>query len=89
MSNEIEFPPGVVRTVFDDEQVVGKRYCVKADQSTVPSSVVSSSIYLSINKTSDIQNNESLRPVHWMFQPDYEILINKSINSFIEKNNTL
>ena len=87
-ANEIEFPPGVVRTVFDNEQVVGKRYHVKADQSTIPSSVVSSSIYLSIDKTSDIQNNETLRPVHWMFQPVDEIWINKSINSFDEKNNT-
>ena len=63
-ANEIEFVTGVVQTVFDNEQVVRKKYRVKADQSTVPSSVVSSSIYLSIDKTSDIQNNESLRPVH-------------------------
>ena len=72
-ANEIEFLRGVVRTVFDNEQVVGKRYRVKADQSTIPSSGVSSSIYLCIDKTSNIQSNESLRPVHWMFQPVDEI----------------
>ena len=36
VANEIEFPPGAVQTVFDNEQVVGKRYHVKANQSTVP-----------------------------------------------------
>ena len=41
----MEFPPGVTRTVLDNEQVVGKKYLVKADQSTVLSSVVSISIY--------------------------------------------
>ena len=87
-ANEIEFPPGVVQTVFDNEQVVGKRYHVKADQSTVPSSIIPSSIYLSIDKTNDIQNNENLRLVHLMFQPVDDILINKTINSFDEKNNT-
>ena len=53
-SNEIEFPRALVRTVFDKEQVVCKRYGVKADQSTVPSSIVSSRIYLSIDKSSSI-----------------------------------
>ena len=29
--DEIEFPKGLVRAVFENEQVVGKRYSVKAD----------------------------------------------------------
>ena len=45
-ANEIEFPPGAVRTE------IGKRYRVKADQSNVPSSVISSCIYLLIDESS-------------------------------------
>ena len=34
-STEIPFSPGIVRVVFDNEQVIGKRFRVKANQSPV------------------------------------------------------
>ena len=37
-SSEIEFPEGIERVVFDNEQIIGKRYRVKTNQSTVPAS---------------------------------------------------
>ena len=51
-STEIEFPPGTVRVVFDNKQIIGKRYRVKANQSSVPTSVIKSTIYLSIDESS-------------------------------------
>ena len=35
-STEIPFPPVIVRAVFDNEQVTGKRYRVRTNQSSYP-----------------------------------------------------
>ena len=40
--DEIEFPKGLVKAVFDNEHVVGKRYSAKADCNAVPVSVIAS-----------------------------------------------
>ena len=81
-AKEITFPSGLVRVVFDNEQVIGKRYRVKANQSNVPSSVISSSIYLSIDESSEIQNIENLKPSYWMFDDFDDAKIEKLIKSF-------
>ena len=49
--NEIEFPSGLVRVVFDNVQKVGKRYTVRADNSSVPLSVVTSMLTFVLTKT--------------------------------------
>ena len=54
--DEIEFPKGLVRAVFDNKQVVGKRYSVKTDCNAVPVSVITSFAYLCIDTSSNIQN---------------------------------
>ena len=66
--NELQFPEGIVRVVFDNEQVIGKRYTVKADKNMVPMSVITSHAYISIDKTCDLQNSTELKPTHWMFK---------------------
>ena len=82
----INFPPGVVRVVFDNEQVAGKRYCVKANQSSIPSSVISSSVYISIDKTNDIQYNDDFKPANWIFKPIQETLLESIFDSFEQYN---
>ena len=42
--HEIEVPSGVVKIVFDNEQVVGKRYTVKSTSKNDPINVVTSHI---------------------------------------------
>ena len=65
---ELTVPDGVVKVVFDNEQVVGKRYTVKADVNTsVPVSVITSQAYLTLDNSS-IQNSELLKPEHWLFR---------------------
>ena len=49
-SEPIEFPDGLVRSVFDNEQVIGKTHKLKADK-RVPASVITSHIYISNSKT--------------------------------------
>ena len=60
----LEFPEGLVRVVFDNEQVIGKRYRVKANQQSVPTSVITSHAYLSIDVTNNIQYNNTYSPSH-------------------------
>lgn len=64
--DELSVPDGVVIIVFDNEQVVGKRYTVKADCNTVPLSVITSRAYLSIDG-SDLQENFEFKAKHWLF----------------------
>ena len=47
---QILFPEGTVRVVFDNEQVVGKRYVVSLENPNVPISVVTSHAYLQMEK---------------------------------------
>jgi len=87
-ANEIEFPPGIVRVVFDNEQVIGKRYRVKANQTSVPTSVTSSSVYLSIDKGNNIQTEEKFQPSNWMFDSLDETTMNALLDSFGQHNDT-
>ena len=84
--SEIKFPNGIVRVVFDNEQVIGKRYRVKADQALVPASVVTSSAYLIIDDSNNMQFEDTYKPSDWMFKSVDESLIDSIIDSF-ESNN--
>ena len=86
-SSEIEFPEGIVRVVFDNEQIIGKRYRVKTNQSAVPASVISSSAYLSIENKSKIQYDDRFMPSKWMFDSLDDVTINSVIESFDQCNN--
>ena len=71
-----------MREVFDNEQIAGKRYEVKANQSTVPASVTSSSVYLSIDRENKIQYDDHFTSSKWMFDSLDHVTINSIIESF-------
>ena len=66
---EIEFPPGTVRVVFVNKQNIDKRYRVKAYQSSVPTSILPCTIYLAIDGSCQMQNDEYFKLSNWMFYP--------------------
>ena len=86
-STEIPFPPGIVRVVFDNEQVIGKCYRVKANQSSVPSSVVTSMAYLLIDGSNKLQYQDTLKPSGWMFDDISETVAESIVQSFNQHNN--
>ena len=87
-STEIPFPPGIiVRVVFDNEQVIGKHYRVKATQSSVPSSVVKSMTYLSIDESNKFQYQDTLKPSGRMFDDISETVTESIVQSFNQHNN--
>ena len=81
---EIKFPDGLVRFVFDNEQVVGKRYTVKGGSNSVPISVITSYAYLCIDEANDTQCSEHLKPSKWLFgkldRTQQHILLNSCDN---------
>ena len=81
-SAKIEFPPRTVRVVFNTEQVIGKRYRVKTNQSSVPTSAITSAIYLSIDESSQMQSDEYFKLSNWMFDPVDNNLANALLDSF-------
>ena len=64
---EISFPSGIVRIVFDNEQVIGKKYNISVSTSTVKNSVITSSAYLVIQDDSTLQTEKIFSPENWYF----------------------
>ena len=58
-----------MKVVFVNKQNIDKRYRVKAYQSSVPTSVLPFTIYLAIDGSSQMQNNEYFKLSNWMFYP--------------------
>ena len=87
-SKPIEFPQGLIRVIFDNEQVIGKRYRVKVNQHLVPSSIIASNIYLTIASDNFIQYDNEFNPSNWMLNTVTNSLKSSTKNSFNEYNNT-
>ena len=93
---EVPFPKGFTKCVFDNQQVIGKTRTVKADNK-VPSSVITSHCYISINCDDLIQNDPAFKPEQWIFgeitdeinesmkteELEYSNLLRSTRNSFI------
>ena len=88
-STEIPFLPGIARVVFDNKQVIGKCYRVKANQSSVPSRVVTSMAYLLIDESNELHYQDTLKPSGWMFNDISETVVESIVQSFNQHNNLL
>ena len=58
------FPEGMVRCLFDNEQKVGKTWRINLN-GKFPLSVITSSATISLDKDSEIQGKEHLKPKYW------------------------
>ena len=63
----LSVPPGLVRLVFDNEQVIGKRYRVKANKASVSASVITSHASIMIDKDNFIQYQDDYKPSTWLY----------------------
>ena len=68
--------------------MIGKRYRVKADQALVPASTITSSTYLIIDDSNNMQFEDTYKPSDWLFKSVDESLIDSIIDSF-ESNNDI
>ena len=75
-------PEGLIKIVFDNEQVIGENYKVKVKVSwnLVKSSVITSKAYFKITD-SDIQGFADIKPKYWLFNTNNDVpLIMESLN---------
>ena len=93
--NEIPFPKGLVKSVFDNSQKVGKTYLI-SETNIVPTSVITSHLWIVFDESSKLQENIRFKPSSWMSKDiDESSIINRltkptdnfrvSRNNFIEK----
>ena len=75
----VPYPSGLAKSVFDNEQVIGKTRSVKAENK-VPGSVITSHAYLNI-ENNNIQNNDiRLCPRVWLFRAPSDDQKNNFVN---------
>ena len=79
----IAFPKGMVKNVFDNNQKVGKTYIITGDNK-VPTTVMTSHLWITLDKNSTKQNDVIYKPQSWMWpyatiQTTEELLFNKMI----------
>ena len=78
--NEIQFPEGLIKVLFDNEQAIGKNYKVKVNRNLVKSSVITSKVYLKISD-SDIQGFADMKSNYWLFNTNNDVpLVMESLN---------
>ena len=71
-ADPVRFPSGMVRSVFDNEQVIGKRHIIKTDNK-VPLIVVISHMYITMDANNQIQCDKDFAPTTWLFENPTEI----------------
>ena len=63
----IKFPDGMVKAVFDNNQKVGKTYLITRTN-VVPTSVMTSHLWITFDANSNLQTEKSLKPDSWMWK---------------------
>ncbi len=66
-SNPVPVPDGLLKCVFDNEQVVGKTRLIQSENK-VPLSIITSHAYLQIDPDSTEENEIALCPRLWLFK---------------------
>ncbi len=87
VAEPIPYPTGLAKSVFDNEQVIGKTRSVKAENK-VPGSVITSHAYMSIDSSNQMQSND-LRfcPRLWFFKPPTEEQISNVVDASPDETN--
>ena len=62
------FPNGLCKSVFDNNQKIGKMYLILGTNK-VPSSVITSHLGITLDANNTIQNVQSFNPTNWMLKP--------------------
>ena len=59
---------GLCKSVFDNNQSIGKTYLISGTNK-VPSSVITSHLWITLDANNTIQNVQSFNPTNWTFKP--------------------
>lgn len=64
----LKFPNGLVKAIFDNSQKVGKTYLISSTN-IVPTSVITSHLWVVLDEQSEVQNKKELSPINWIYSP--------------------
>jgi len=65
-SHPLKFPDGFVKAIFDNNQKVGRTYMITGTN-TVPTSVMTSHLWVTLDPDSTVQSNSLYKPENWMW----------------------
>ena len=63
----LTFPDGLAKAVFDNNQKIGKTYLITGTNK-VPTSVITSHLWISLDKQNKMQTAKEFTPENWMFK---------------------
>lgn len=63
----IPYPDGLAKSVFDNSQKIGKTYLISGTN-IVPTSVITSHLWIILDQQNNMQKTETLSPRNWMFK---------------------
>ncbi len=85
--NELLFPPGLVKSVFDNVQKIGKTHLI-SETNVVKTSVITSQLWVTLDPESDLQEDIACKPLKWMWEKVGEKLRPRSprrISDYLKK----
>ena len=77
----LKFPNGLVKSVFDNNQKIGKKYLISGTN-TVPTSVITSNMWITLEEENEMPNDGNYSPKKWLL---HKTLSQIQINDLIEK----
>lgn len=63
----IAYPNGMVKSVFDNSQKVGKTYLI-SETNVVKTSVITSHLWITLDSASKLQEQQKYQPANWMWE---------------------
>ena len=62
----IKFPDGFVKAIFDNNQKIGRTYLITG-MNQVPTSIMTSHLWITLDESNTIQNESVYKPESWMW----------------------
>ena len=81
----ISFPPGLARAIFDNNQKVGRTYIITGDNK-VPTTTMTSHLWLTLDESSRHQEIEELMPKNWMWKEKSDTILSALLENISDSN---
>ena len=85
-NNPIKFPKGLTKAIFDNNQKIGKTHIITGTN-IIPTSVMTSSLWLSLDSNNQIQDDERFKPSKWMWKETNQDTEKKLIDALTSPGN--
>lgn len=76
----LKYPTGLVKSVFDNSQKVGKTYLI-SETNIVPTSIITSHLLITLDKSNKLQENKRFQPGEWMWKVVDKVDLKRSLTA--------